>query len=83
MDGGGLFSGQSLQALSALLSPQEEDRKDPSQVRLQLPGPLAELALEANSGFGSQQKGPANLGPGHIGPQAARNKDGSFFFSMF
>lgn len=38
MDGGGLFSGQSLQALSALLSPQEEDRTDESQVRVAAAG---------------------------------------------
>lgn len=35
MDSLGLFSGQSLQALSALLSPQEEHRKDECQVRVE------------------------------------------------
>ncbi|XP_003976563.1 dynein axonemal assembly factor 6 isoform X2 [Takifugu rubripes] len=51
MDSLGLLSGQSLQALSNLLSPQEEHRRDECQ------------------------NVPANLGPGHIGPQAAQTKD--------
>lgn len=54
MDGLGLSSAQSLQALSALLSPQEEPSDD--------------------------QSVSSNLGPGHIGPQAAKTKDGSVLF---
>lgn len=38
MDSLGLFSGQSLQALSTLLAPQEEHRKDECQVRVEAAG---------------------------------------------